>query len=355
MADMPKPGTPQMQNPAPAQGPAQGTDPRMDAKEGQSIAALQALVEEQVAAYLKTQGQDSQAVSLPEILADENGAFAAKAKELGLEKEFHAFKNQVPKIAALRQELVGVAQQLQTGMNGAEGQNPEGQASGQNPQGQAPAQNPQAELQKKIEEETAAVKTAGRTGGIVSAVLGGLASGFAAFRFSNKGTPFKAGMTALGAAVAGGVGAVFAAKRRATKSADTILAMQEKLEQAEPVAAMPGTDPALEAKAQELYMGMENAQGEALSPLLDAMVARMAQKDAGQQMLQSEQEVQQGAKGTFGAMLEREAAARGAGNSQQQPGEPKSFAAAETQAGSRQEALRAQALRAQEQGAAVGK
>jgi hypothetical protein len=326
----------------------------MDAKEGQSIAALQTLVEEQVAAYLKTQGQDSQAISLPEILADEKGAFAAKAKELGLEKEFQAFKNQVPQIAALRQELVGVAQQLQTGMNGAEGQTPEGQASAQNPQGQTPAQNPQAELQKKIEEETAAVKTAGRTGGIVSAVLGGLASGFAAFRFSNKGTPFKAGMTALGAAVAGGVGAVFAAKRRATKSADTILAMQEKLEQAGPVAAMPGADPALEAKAQELYMGMENAQGEALSPLLDAMVARMAQKDAGQQMLQSEQEVQ-GAKGTFGAMLEREAAARGAGNSQQQPGEPKSFAAAETQAGSRQEALRAQALRAQEQGAAVGK
>lgn len=354
MADMPKPGTPQMQNPA----PAQGVDSRMDAKEGQSVAALQTLVEEQVAAYLKTQGQDSQAVSLPEILADESGAFAKKAQELGLTKEFEAFKNQVPQIAALRQDLVGVAEQLQTGMNGAEGQKPEGQASGQNPQGQAPAQNPQAELQKKIEEETAAVKTSGRTGGIVSAVLGGVASGFAAFKFSNKGNVFKASMTALGAAVAGGMGAVVAAKRRATKSADTILAMQEKLEQAGPAASTPGVDPALEAKAQELYMQMENAQGEALSPLLDVMVARMAQKDAGQQMPQSEQEVQQEVKdgvGKFEAMLKDEAATRATGNGQQQPGGPKSFAAAETQAGSRQEALRAQALRAQEQGAAVGK
>lgn len=354
MADMPKPGTPQMQNPA----PAQGMDPRMDAKEGQSIAALQTLVEEQVAAYLKTQGQDSQAVSLPEILVDEKGAFAKKAQELGLAKEFEAFKKQVPQIAALRQELVGVAEQLQTGMNGAEGQKPEGQASsGQDPQGQTQPQNPQAELQKKIEEETAAVKTAGRTGGIISAVLGGVASGFAAFKFSNKGNVFKAGMTTLGAAVAGGVGAVIAAKRRATKSADTILAMQEKLEQAGPAAAMPGVDPALEAKAQELYMQMESAQGEALSPLLDVMVARMAQKDAGQQMPQSEQEVQRETEegtGKFAAMVDREAAARGAGNGQQ-PGGPKSYAAAETQAGSRQEALRAQALRAQEQGAAVGK
>lgn len=354
MAEMPQTGTTQteMQNPA----PDQGTDPRMDAMQGQSIAALQTLVEEQVDAYLKMQGQDGQTISLPEILADDRGAFAAEARELGLTKEYQAFKSQIPQIAALRQELVATAEQLQAGIKNAQGQDTQGQ--GQNP---AQGQDPQAELQKTIEEETAAVKKSGRTGGIVSAILGGVASGFAAFKFaSSKGNVFKTAMTALGAAVAGGVGAVVAAKRRAAKSADTIIALQEKLEQAGPMASAPaltpGVDPALDAKAQDLYMKMENAQAEALSPLLDAMMERMTQKGMvyeGQLEQETRQQVNEGI-GKFETMLQQEAS-RQAANGQKPDGAEKSFAAAETSAGSRQEALRAQTLRAQEQGAGVGK
>lgn len=353
MADMPKPGMPQtgqQQQPA----PDQGKDPRMDAREGQSVATLQALVEQQIDDYMKAQGQNGQAISLPEILADEKGPFAAKARELGLDKEFQTFKSKIPQIAAWRQELVAVAEQIQAGMGSTAGQNPQGQTPEQNAQA---TQNPQAELQKKIEDEAGAVKKAGRIGGIVSAMLGGAASGLATIKFSNKGNIFKVAMTALGAAVAGGVGAVFAAKRRANKSADTILAMQEKLEQAGPMAAaMPGVDPGLEAKAQDLYSKMENAQAEAISPLLDAMMERM-QMEMGAQAPTVAQEAGEGI-GKFEAMLKEETAAREATGQRPEAsavgGQGKSFAAAETQSGSHQEALRVQRLHA-EQGAAMSK
>lgn len=276
MADTPKPGT---HTQSPAVNGGEGTVVWIDPERVNELAKL---VEKQYNDYIAIRGEEALLSTSPEeILADEQGALAVKARELGMEKEFQEFKSKLPKIEELNKEVIAT---LQGSRNQENRSSPAGQA--------------------KDEEKSGSLKGKSYAGGFLGAVLGGAASGFAAFKWMQRGLVAKSVATAAGALVAGAAGSMVA----------VMTSKQVK-------------------EARKISYQAEGLTVDALTPLLEAMAGRMGQLEQGQSCVS--EEMQQTNAGMDGRVPEPDAS-------------QKHYAASELPpAGSRQEALRAQETRGQ--------
>jgi hypothetical protein len=221
-------------------------DPQTAALYQQKAEELQQLVAQQV-----MQGDTSQPTTMTEILADEQGAFAAKAQELGMQAEFQAFREAQQPIAAMREEFLAIEEQRSADANKV------------------------ANIAPQVEQESAAARKSGGIGGLIGAAVAGIAGAFGAGKVT-KSKPLQM-LTAAAAAVFGGaVASIFTARKRAQKG-------MEKIEAQVGDMSAVSSDPALEQKAAELQTRLGEAQQASMQTMADAMVERMAEQELAAQ------------------------------------------------------------------------
>lgn len=231
------------------EGATQGQTARISQEKAME---LQQLVSEQVMA-----ADTSAPVTMTELLADEQGAFAQKAQELGLDQEWDQFKSAQAEIGQMREEFLQLEEQ------------------------RAADANKTADVGAALDQEAAKVRKSSGIAGLFGAGLGAAGAAYAASKKSQS-NPVRAAIGALGALVGGGIAAVFSARRGIQKVQEQV----GNLENLQP-------DAELEQKAAELQQRLGLAQQQSMEGLVDAMVERMTGREIAtqQQQAQPEQEI----------------------------------------------------------------
>lgn len=276
----------------------------------QKASELQELVAQQV-----MQADTSKPTTMTEMLADDQGAFAAKAQELGMAQEWETFKSQQPQIGKLREEFMSVQEELQSGANRVANMSPE------------------------IEKEEAATRKAGKRFGIAGAAVSGAASAYGASK-ATQSNPLRIAAAAAGAVFGGAVAAIFGAKKRAKKGMDKIQEQVGDLGNIEP-------NPELEKKAAELQGQLGLAQQESMESMVEAMVDRMTEKDLAAQKAQEAAMAHQAQQAQEAEMAAQQQAAAPEQPAPQPEAPQQAAAATEAQAREQAEALLDQLQQAQ--------
>lgn len=226
-------------------------DPNTAAVYQQKADELQQLVAQQV-----SQADTSKPTTMTEILADEQGAFAAKAQELGMGEEFAAFKAAQQPIAAMREEFLSIEEKRSAEANKV------------------------ANISPQLEQEAAATRKTAGIGGAIGAAVAGVAAALGAGKLT-KSKPIQF-VTAAAAAVFGGaVASIFTARKRAQKGMNKIEAQMGDMTDTTPNAE-------LEQRAQELQNQLGEAQQSSMQTIADAMVERMAEQQISLDKAQEE-------------------------------------------------------------------
>lgn len=245
----------------------------------QKAAELQQLVAQQVMA-----ADTSKPTTMTELLADEQGAFAAKAQELGLQQEWQKFKDAQPEIGKMREDFMALEEQ------------------------RSAVANQVANISPQLEQEAAAVRKSSGIGGIVGAAVSGAASAFAASKVTQS-KPIRIVAAAAGAVFGGAVTAIMTAKRSAEKRMGKIEEQVGNLGDIQP-------DPELEQKAEALQQKLGTAQQESMEGMIDSMIERMAQNEIAAQQAQEAAIAQQAAMAQAAEQAQQQSAAAA---QQQQP------------------------------------
>lgn len=240
----------EMQQPtANAAEPEAALDPATAAIYEQKAAELQQLVAQQVMA-----ADSSKPTTMTELLADEQGAFASKAQELGLAQEWEQFKAAQPEIGQMRQEFLEIEEK------------------------RSAAANAVADITPQLDQQAAGVRKTGGVAAAVGAIASGAAAGFGASKLTQS-RPVRAIAAVVGALV-GGVAAGTAAIRKS---------MQNRMQKiGEQVGGLDNLqpDPKLEERAAELHQKLGEAQQQSMETMVEAMVDRMTQNEIAAQQAQ---------------------------------------------------------------------
>lgn len=210
--------------------------------------------------------EPSELITMTEVLADKDGAFAKKAEELGL-KEWDEFAAAQEKIGALRQEFMDVEKQRSDNANRAANMIPGG------------------------EEQAGAIQKKSGISGLIGAVLGGAGSAFLASKISDrKAVQGVAGV--LGGILSGGLAAIFSVRRNVKKAMN---------EAQQPLDGQVSNEE-LEQKSAALQQELTLAQQQSIEGIHDAMVMGMVK----QQVAADKQAEQEAAKQQEGNAPEAE-------------------------------------------------
>lgn len=215
---------------------------KVDQISGQKAMELQQLVSEQVVA-----ADPSTPMTMTELLADENGAFAKKAQELGVTEAWDKFTSEQQQIGQMREEYLKVEESRSADANRV------------------------ANVTPSLEQEASKLRKSSGISGIIGAVVGGAGAAFAAAKKTGS-TPMRAVIAAAGAVFGGAVAAIFSAKRGVQKSMDKVQQEMGDLGNMQP-------DPELAQKAASLQEQLGQAQQESMEGIVDAMVGRMTERE----------------------------------------------------------------------------
>lgn len=203
---------------------------------------LQQLVAQQVSS-----ADPQTPMTMTELLADEQGAFAQKVQELGMSAEWAQFKAAQQEIGQMREEFLGLEEQRQADANKT------------------------ADVGAALDQDAAKVRKSSGIAGLAGAAIGGAGAAYAASKKSQS-NPIRAVVAAAGAIFGGAIAAIFSAKRGMQKSMDSVQEQMGNLGETQP-------SEELMQKAAELQQQLGQAQQQSMEPLVDAMVERMAERE----------------------------------------------------------------------------